>query len=94
MSEVMSDGIALKQLILSKAARAKYVNVRRTIHDLEMCEDLDQNDIGKDNDMKVIKAYMAANVKAKEANHNDVDTLKALGDSLKDLSDRLDKAGF
>ena len=94
MTEVMSDGQVLKQLILSKAARGKYINARRTIRDLEMCEDLDQSDVGKDNDMQVIKAYMAANVRAKVANHNDVDTLKALGDSLKDLSDRLDKAGF
>ena len=93
MVEVMSDGQTLKTLILSKAARGKFISVHRTIRDLQSCDDYIAESEGKGNDMELIKSYILGqangNTKAKPSND-----LGAISNTLKQLNDRLDKAGL
>ena len=91
MNDGMSDGQILKHLILSKAARGKYISVNRTIRDLEACDDLEGREDGKGSDMKLLKAW--ANSKIKDDTHT-TNTLSAISDTLTKLNDRMDKAGI
>jgi hypothetical protein len=96
MSDVLSDGQTLKTLVLSKAARGKFISVHRTIRDLQRCDDYIDEAEGKGSDMELIKSYIlgqaskgVTGVNTKASN----DTRMIL-DSVKSLCDRMDKAGL
>ena len=93
MAEVMSDGQILKSLVLSKAARGKYISVHRTIRDLKNCDDYMDEAEGKDTDMDLIKSYILGQANgATRAKPNS--NLSNLTDTISKLNDRLDKAGL
>ena len=93
MAEVISDGQTLKTLVLSKAARGKFISIHRTIRDLQKCDDYIDEAEGKGNDMELIKQYIMgqSNSKTVSKPSNDIGTLT---NSINKLNDRLDKAGI
>ena len=93
MIEVMSDGQTLKTLILSKAARGKFISVHRTIRDLQSCDDYIAESEGKGNDMELIKSYIMGQATAKPVVKTD-DTLSTISNTLVQLNNRMDKAGL
>jgi hypothetical protein len=92
MSDKLSDAEMLKHLILSKAARGKYISVRRTISDLEACDELDGREDGRDSDMKLLKDW--AKTKRAKVQQESNDTLTNISNTLAKLNDRMDKAGI
>ena len=96
MSDVISDGQTLKTLVLSKAARGKFISVHRTIRDLQRCDDYIDEAEGKGNDMELIKSYIMgqANNSIAGVKTNASNDIKMITDSVKALCDRLDKAGI
>ena len=96
MNDVLSDGQTLKTLVLSKAARGKFISVHRTIRDLQRCDDYIDEAEGKGNDMELIKSYIMGQAREgiRGVNTQASNDTKMILDSVKSLCDRMDKAGL
>ena len=96
MNDVLSDGQTLKTLVLSKAARGKFISVHRTIRALQRCDDYIDEAEGKGNDMELIKSYIMGQAREgiRGVNTQASNDTKMILDSVKSLCDRMDKAGL